>query len=236
MLLRSRRLDSVTRDRLLERELDKGGQLCLRPPPQAAPWMFSHSFLRERPVFPFTGRSALWPGATVPVELRRFDAPRLAGEARLVAYIVLCVSGSGASSEASGSAMNQVRNGDVSRDSAVGATLGELAEKLSELREHLDQILAGLSDSREDDGGIRDATPAASRRRFGQASAEGLRCHECGRRSSTDQAGWTLRLCGDDQLHPFCPACDRRPVSGNGGAGPTSAGLRSSQALAGGGR
>ena len=58
--------------------------------------------------------------------------------------------------------MNQVMNGDVSRDSAVGATLGELAEKLSELREHLDQILARLSDSREDDGGIRDAAPATS--------------------------------------------------------------------------
>lgn len=186
------------------------------------------------PCSPFTGRSALWPGSRSRSK-STFGAP-LVGEARLVAYIVLCVSGRGPSSESSGSAMNQVRNPDVGRASGAGATLGELAEQLSELREHLDRIRAGLSDLREDDGGIRDAAPAASRRRIGQASAEGLRCHECGRRSSTDQAGWTLRLCGDDQLHPFCPTCDRRPVSGNGGAGPTSAGLRSSQAPAGGGR
>jgi hypothetical protein len=190
-------LNFAARDPLLDREFDQGGQLCLRPPPQAAPWTLTRSFLRERPVSPFTGRSTLL--------------------ARSLAYPVRCASGSAANG---GWAVNSVRNGDVSRGSAAETTLSELAEKLSELREQLDQVLVCLNDLREDDRAIREAAHLATpRRRFGQASTEAgsLRCHECGRRSSTDQAGWTLRLCGDDELHPFCPACDRRRVHGNGG-------------------
>jgi hypothetical protein len=85
------------------------------------------------------------------------------------------------------------------------ATLDELAEKLSELRQHLEQVVTGL-------------TGATSGGRAGNSGAEGssLRCHTCGRTRSTDQAGWTLRLCGDDELHPFCPDCDRRHGEGHG--------------------
>jgi hypothetical protein len=85
------------------------------------------------------------------------------------------------------------------------ATLEELAERLSELREHLRQV-------------VTDLNRATSGDRAGNSSfAKGsLRCHACGRTRSTDHAGWTLRLCGDDVLHPFCPNCDRRHVDGNG--------------------
>jgi hypothetical protein len=68
-------------------------------------------------------------------------------------------------------------------------TLAELAGKLAKLREHLHQVLVDLD------------APARGR----------LRCHECGLTgSSEDAAGWTMRLCGDDELHAFCPDCDRR--------------------------
>jgi hypothetical protein len=76
------------------------------------------------------------------------------------------------------------------------ATLNELAEKLSALREHLEQVVAALHDP-----------PGADR---------GLRCHGCGRTSPGGRAGWTLRLCGDDELHPFCPDCDRLHGDGDG--------------------
>ena len=50
--------DVVDRDRPLECELNRRGQLCLRPPPQAATVdALERSFLRERPVYPFAGRS-----------------------------------------------------------------------------------------------------------------------------------------------------------------------------------
>lgn len=110
-------------------------------------------------------------------------------------------------------------NGNADAGSAAEATLPELAEKLSELREHLDQIVARLNDLHNGDRATREAAHVATPgRRFANASteADGLRCHECGQLSSTDQAGWTLRLCGDDELHPFCPSCDRRHVNGNG--------------------
>ena len=81
-------------------------------------------------------------------------------------------------------------------------TLNDLAQKLVELRQHLEQVRTGLS--RATSGG----------RAY-------LRCHTCGRERSTDEAGWTLRLCGDDELHPFCPDCDRRHVNGNGRNGST---------------
>lgn len=84
-------------------------------------------------------------------------------------------------------------------------TLNELAERLVELRQDLEQVRTGLS-------------RAAAGRRAGNSSVEdsSLRCHTCGRARSTDEAGWTLRLCGDDELHPFCPDCDRRHVNGDG--------------------
>ena len=73
------------------------------------------------------------------------------------------------------------------------AALGELAEKLSKLRAHLDQVLVALH-------GPAD-------RRIG--------CHQCGQLGSSGDAGWTLRLCADDELHAFCPECDGRYFSGN---------------------
>jgi hypothetical protein len=95
-------------------------------------------------------------------------------------------------------------------------TLVELAEKLSELREHLDQVVADLNASPDDwmrqqhggvalDGGFRHSANTERR----------LRCRECGRVGSTDESGWTLRLCGDDELHTCCPDCDKY-LSGNG--------------------
>jgi hypothetical protein len=50
-----------------------------------------------------------------------------------------------------------------------------------------------------------------------RADENSVRCHACSRTGSTQQAGWTLRLCGDDELHPFCPDCDRRHVDGRNG-------------------
>jgi hypothetical protein len=81
-------------------------------------------------------------------------------------------------------------------------TLYDLAQKLVELRQHLEQVRTDLS--RATSGGH-----------------VGLRCHTCCRERSTDEAGWTLHLCGDDELHPFCPDCDRRHVNGNGRNGST---------------
>jgi len=84
----------------------------------------------------------------------------------------------------------------------VVPTLSELAEKLSQLKEHLDQVVADLNAPREDEG----------------ASANcGLRCHECGGRGAAGAAGWTRRLCGDDALHVFCPDCDHRFFNGDAG-------------------
>jgi hypothetical protein len=88
---------------------------------------------------------------------------------------------------------------------ATEATLNELAERLVELRQHLEQVRVGLS-------------RATSEGRAGNSTDQqsALRCHTCGRARSTHQMGWTLRLCADDELHPFCPDCDRRHVNGNG--------------------
>jgi|GEM_PF-4621196 len=78
------------------------------------------------------------------------------------------------------------------------ASLEALAQKLATLREHLQQVVAVLNERRE----------------FGRPLVSSLRCHECGRSTVDHQGGWTLRLCGDDELHPFCPDCDRRRVDG----------------------
>lgn len=94
----------------------------------------------------------------------------------------------------------------VERCASAEPTLDELAEKLWELRQHLEQVLTGP-------GG------ATSHAAFGDFRTDdtSLRCHACNRTGSTHQAGWTLRLCGDDELHPFCPDCDRRHVDGRNG-------------------
>lgn len=114
--------------------------------------------------------------------------------------------------------VSKVTNEKADGGPAAGPSLLELAEKLSELREHLDQVVARLNTLHDHDQISAAAHTAAPGRRFANAATETghFRCHQCGELSPTDQTGWTLRLCGDDQLHPFCPTCDRRHVNGNG--------------------
>jgi hypothetical protein len=95
------------------------------------------------------------------------------------------------------------------RGASPDPTLDELAQKLSDLREHLRQVLTGL------DRGL-----AGGRAHDAGAAESGLRCHACNRNGSTDQAGWTLRLCADDELHPLCPDCDRRHLDRKNGSRP----------------
>ena len=96
------------------------------------------------------------------------------------------------------------------------ATLSELAEKLLELREHLDQVVADLNAPPDDSMRQRHGGVALGGgfRRSANADRR-LHCRECGRIGSTDEAGWTLRLYGDDELHACCPDCDKY-LSGNG--------------------
>lgn len=102
---------------------------------------------------------------------------------------------------------------------AIEATLTELAEKLAKLRAHLEHVRADLNGPREDSRVIRSGfTAPAAGRDFGNyaSAADRLRCHECRRTAPHDATGWTVRLCGDDALHTFCPDCDHRYFNGNG--------------------
>jgi hypothetical protein len=74
--------------------------------------------------------------------------------------------------------------------------LNDLAQRLSELRLHLEQVRTELT-----------------RRDVGKGS---LRCYSCGGMQMPEQPGWTLRLCADDELHAFCPECDRGQLNSNG--------------------
>ena len=114
--------------------------------------------------------------------------------------------------------VSKVTNGKANGGPAAGPSLLELVEKLSELREHLDQVVARLNTLHDRERVSAAAHTTAHVGRFASAATETghFRCHQCGELSQTDQTGWTLRLCGDDQLHPFCPTCDRRHVNGNG--------------------
>jgi hypothetical protein len=51
-----------------------------------------------------------------------------------------------------------------------------------------------------------------SRYPLGALAAEDvqLRCANCRREGLLDEDGWTLELCGDNQLHPFCRDCYER--------------------------
>ena len=110
----------------------------------------------------------------------------------------------GEGSEFGPEAEDEVTTGDgarVERGASAQPTLDELAQKLSELRQHLQQVLSGL-----------DRAAAGAQIVDSRADESRLHCHACSRTGSTDEAGWTLRLCGDDELHPFCPDCDGRHV------------------------
>ena len=93
----------------------------------------------------------------------------------------------------------------VERRASAEPTLDELAQKLWDLRQHLEHVLIPLNRTGSDRL-TEDSRADESR----------LRCYACNRTGSTRHAGWTLRLCGDDELHPFCPECDRRDVDGEG--------------------
>jgi hypothetical protein len=95
----------------------------------------------------------------------------------------------------------------VERGASAEPSLEELAEKLLELKQHFEQA-------------VRSLNHAISEGRANNAKIDevGLRCHACGRTTSVDEQGWTLRLCGDDELHPFCPDCDRQQVDRSGHA------------------
>ena len=95
------------------------------------------------------------------------------------------------------------------------ATFGEVAEKLSKLREHLDQVVAALNAPTEEWAHEQGAVALGGRFRRGRNAGNRLRCHECGRIGSKEEPGWTLRLCGDDELHTCCSDCDAY-LSGNG--------------------
>lgn len=90
------------------------------------------------------------------------------------------------------------------REPSPEPTLDELAQKLLVLRQHLDQVLDDLNRATL---GARDGDA--------RADESSLRCYACSRIGSTRQAGWTLRLCGDDELHPVCPDCDQRNAAGD---------------------
>lgn len=98
--------------------------------------------------------------------------------------------------------------------SSTTATLNELAEKLSTLRKHLEQVIAGLNVPQEANGVVREVPRVAGSvaRRLPRITGteDSLRCHECGLTGQSGGEGWTMRLCGDDVLHAFCPDCDYR--------------------------
>ena len=208
--------------------MDSGGQLRLRPPPQAATVDLRQLPARAARV-PLHGPFHSLGQIPSPIargkqrgsrrDLRLADRPF--GGGRPMAYICSArpkcghSDGPGAGPEAE----NEVSGGDsapVERGASAEPTLDELAQKLLELRQHLEQVLAGLDD--------------ASRGRVGNSSADGtsFRCHACGRTRWVDQLGWTLRLCGDDELHPLCPDCDRGHVDGYGRNGRQPEGRASS--------
>jgi hypothetical protein len=74
--------------------------------------------------------------------------------------------------------------------------LSDLAQRLSDLRQQLSQVRTDLN--------------------RGDHGEHSLRCHTCRQSGATDQAGWTLRLCADDELHAFCPDCDSRHLNPGG--------------------
>ena len=80
------------------------------------------------------------------------------------------------------------------RVSPLVAQLSRLAEQLNHVAYRADPVLPDPYDRLRNLGGDH-----------GQ-----VRCAECGRDGTRDEDGWTLQLCGDDQLHAFCRNCYER--------------------------
>jgi hypothetical protein len=72
-----------------------------------------------------------------------------------------------------------------------------LKERIGKMLHHREDVVTDVR------GGLRANEP----------QAEFLRCARCGRECSCDNENWTLRLCGDDQLHPVCRGCDEQDFS-----------------------
>lgn len=180
------------------------GQLCTAAAAASGTVDWKAASCRERPVNPFSGPFPLstsldlsrWKGRSArPWRTFRLGV-RKCGRARAAVQL----------GARSGNAVRRAHSSGVDGCASAEPTLDELAQKLWELRQHLEQVLTGLG---------RATSHAATDFRAADAS---LRCHACHRTGSTRQTGWTLRLCGDDELHPFCPDCDRRHADGRNGA------------------
>jgi len=72
--------------------------------------------------------------------------------------------------------------------------VSSLRERLGRARNHQDVRVA----------------EAHVRLRAGESPDGSLRCARCGHECSYEARDWTLRLCGDDQLHTVCRDCDER--------------------------
>ena len=66
------------------------------------------------------------------------------------------------------------------------------------------------------------AVDVRTRWRAGEPQSRHPCCARCGRECSREKENWTLRLCGDDQLHPVCRDCDERDFSDASGVARTS--------------
>jgi hypothetical protein len=99
-----------------------------------------------------------------------------------------------------------------SRTARVGVTAPPRprpSEHAPSLKERLANMLSGQESSAAE---VR-LGPRASRSQPGQ-----VRCASCGKECVREE-NWTLRLCGDDQLHPVCRGCDERDFSESSGLG-----------------
>ena len=84
------------------------------------------------------------------------------------------------------------------------------SEHVPSFKERLSQMLNGQ------EGAV--AETRVGLRASGSQSGN-IRCARCGREGSRED-NWTLRLCGDDQLHPVCRGCDERDFDASGSGGP----------------
>jgi hypothetical protein len=83
----------------------------------------------------------------------------------------------------------------------------------SEHASSLKERLANMLNRQESTAAEARLGLRASRSQPGQ-----VRCASCGRECAREE-DWTLRLCGDDQLHPVCRGCDERDFSDPSGLG-----------------